>query len=239
MAMIHAAAWSQFPACGSAKITPRPAARWPASGRPAPRRGVVLTCPSISRSTGITGQPEDLQPVPGVGAHRLPRHRPDLGAGRLRAEHPPQVALQHLDRRALAAPGDLAEELEHAGRHSDSGSRDQHRPAQAVAHTDQPVLKPGHRVPPPCARPGRGGRSARHRWPAAAGCGRRTGATAATRCPKVTALTAASSQSPTGRTYGTPSPDSPMAASPITMRSGRSAMPTSAFSPRPWARALA
>jgi hypothetical protein len=62
---------------------------------------------------------------------------------------------------------------------------------------------------------------------------------ASTRCPKVKALAAASSQRPMGSTYGTPRPDSPVATSPISSRSVRSAKPTSQVSPRLCARALA
>ena len=55
-AMIQAPAWSQLPMCGSARITPRPASRSPSVVSISPSSCMPLT----SRSTGITGQPEDL-----------------------------------------------------------------------------------------------------------------------------------------------------------------------------------
>jgi hypothetical protein len=55
----------------------------------------------------------------------------------------------------------------------------------------------------------------------------------------VIALPAASAQSPIGRMYGTPRPDTPTAISDMSIRSGRSIRPTSHRKPSPSARAFA
>ena len=85
-----------------------------------------------------------------------------------------------------------AEEVERAGGRRPRAAGTGPGPAQAVAHADQPVLKPAIR-----ATSSGTGRGAARRGIADRGGGaaadRRT---ASTRCPKVTALTAASSHSP-------------------------------------------
>src|SRR5262249_16994455 len=87
--------------------------------------------------------------------HRLLGQGPQLAAWRLAADHPAQVALQHLNPAALAPPREVGEKPEGTlcprfGQAADN------RPAEAVAGVGQPVLQPRHRYLPGSAggRPG-------------------------------------------------------------------------------------
>src|SRR5690349_10536185 len=92
---------------GRAKTTPRSAARCWSGAR---------TCP-VSRPPGqpvrrYHRQPESLEPVARVRAHRLPGQGPQLAAWRLAPDHPAQVTLEHLHPGALAPPREVGEEPE-------------------------------------------------------------------------------------------------------------------------------
>ena len=118
-----------------------------AAGREVVERGPDM--PGVARPPGQPArrhhrQPESLEPVPRVRAHRLLGQGPQLAAWRLAPDHPAQVTLEQLHPVALAPPREVGDEPE-ATLRPRFGQAADNRPAEAVSSIGQPVLQPRHR----------------------------------------------------------------------------------------------
>jgi hypothetical protein len=169
--------------CGSAEITPRPAARC---------RNAVCSSPAARirariSASGITRQPERLQPVPQIGTHPVPRKPPEIHNRCIRANHPRQVRLQLPDTRTLPPPQLVCDLPEHPlcpppGHPANHGPAEQVQPAgHPSSHRGRLISElaaraghyPAHgRYLPPGRGPGRCPANIRRPWPGAA-CPRR------------------------------------------------------------------